>query len=444
MLENQVKAKSQKSFRLYFRKSSSNLVALSYPIAIGTRGVYDLKSINLNKGIKLTGTVSFVDRDSGVIPGEGAVVRANRWETISGPDGKFVLPSVPPGELNLRITAVGYQAIDMTINTNSQTIDDTLNSLAMFDGGGLSGALLIDNRSLMVQGSDPLTRIFSLKYTSDAAFVRVSENIQSLEIEQAGDIVIIGGTSNGTVVSETIQKAEWLPVASRVAYTFDTLGAKTLYYQFSDETYENFSEIYTFNFEMDIFARPGGIEINNGAESSASSDVNISFTVPEGAVAMKMAESLIDLETAGSLDPVESMSYTFSNGDGHVRGLFVQFIDSEGNLGSVYGDSINLSIFPENEVDFLSYSVLSDTSSSASATLQLNLVIDLEVITEASISEVAFSTVDNSDWVSAASAMTHVTPNKNKKFVYIKLKDKDGNVSAPYKLWINLDAMASE
>ena len=427
VIENQAKALQKIAYRLYFRGAEDNKVGISSEIPVGSRGSVDLENIVLTDGVDLTGKVFFIDGQTGALAGSDASVKLDRWQTIADENGEFTLTNVPIGEMELTVTGLGFRSYTRTINSDGSNLQEVLDNIYLFENSGITGALFIDETAESLQGPDPFKKVFSVKYSSEVAFIRISEDIRAVQVAEDSNIIVVDESTNNPVARLPVEPAPWLPIASQLSYNFQTLGDKRVYFQFADRTLQ--SEVYSYEFTLDIFNSIGSVEINDDAEETNASLVNLSIQVPVGAVGMKIAEKEEDLAEAAIIEPVESMTYQLQNGLANdVRTVLVQFVDESGLESLIHEDSIELKLFPNDINDVLSYQIASIGEESA----ELNIAIAAPLgVTEYRISDAAPAEED--PWLAIQPVVEYTTFKTRlgllNAFIFIELRDEFDNRS---------------
>lgn len=436
VLRNQLTAASSGEYRIYFKDPSSGRVAISESINIGERGEIAIEDITLRDGVDLEGKVSFIDRDTGSIPGEGATISLDRWVVKADEEGLFSLEDIPAGSLNLRVDAISYTSIEINIQTDGPGVDDTLDNIVLFRDQGISGAILIDDAARQRQGPDPLVKSLSIKYSSNASLVRISENIRELQFQDEEDIVIIDPNSEESIGTVVLEQAKWLPIARQLSYAFDSVGAKTLYYQFANQAESETSEIYSIDFVVDVF-QEGAVQINSGDATTEASLVQVQFQIPDGATGIKIAEAEDDLAGAPVLAATEQIDYQLSGGPANdLRTLFIQFTDNSGNSSLIYSDSIQLSLFPANLQNGFSYSIANVTQTSMD--VNFNIAVPPQA-TEYRIFESILSETFNPPWNNVEPIFSYTTVGTYNRYVYFQFRDEYDNESELIQYLITRD-----
>ena len=106
-------------FKQFYMRILKSFLLLSM-LSMGISGAWA-------QGVQIKGTVS-EDGTSMPIPFALISLTPGNYETASEPDGKFILPNVPPGKYTLEIIATGYQKYSFEVTVGKEDLD--LNTLS--------------------------------------------------------------------------------------------------------------------------------------------------------------------------------------------------------------------------------------------------------------------------------------------------------------------------
>lgn len=307
-------------FYLYVQKDLPEpRVGVSPYIEIQTRGQRHVGDIRLVTPAKLEGKVMLMPRGKNGEPANGARVRIGRYETLTKPDGTFLLDMTPSGKVPLSISANEFAPNRTEIDIQPAGVTSLPAPLYLFPPQGVSGALypspiIID--SSMIQQGHPFVRTFFAMASQSAAYIRMHHDKNLLEKE-----------------------GRWFPLREKFDYDFPKQGGHNLYYQFTDAAQKNNSPIYQLGVALDLFADSTGVTIDDGSGFSYAPEVILNIDVPAAAFRMRVAESpeglltrpwrTVSSQVFHRFDPITSIA-GMAVEHTYLRTVNVQFVDATG------------------------------------------------------------------------------------------------------------------
>jgi len=246
------------------------------------------------------------------------------------------------------------------------------------------------------------------------------------------------------------QYAVWEEFAGTVSdWTIEPAdGTKAVYVRFRDAL-GNASDIYTVSFQYDNSAPEGTVQINGGALYTNNSSVALTLTVADGGIGTDAAEMEIsgDINEAVTQEPFDSTPVrTLSGGDGN-KTISVAYSDKLGNTAT----PVVATILYDTTAPTAQTIVLSDPSTgntTTSGTAQVEVSLSATDSTGSGIQEMWLSNdsgFTDGGWASYATTTVWNLPGGNgSKEVFVKFRDRAGNVSSWISDTIDLDTTAPE
>lgn len=401
-------------FYLYVQKDLPEpRVGVSPYIEIQTRGQRNIGNIRLVAPAKLEGKVMLMPRGKNGEPANGARVRIGRYETLTRPDGTFLLEMAPSGKVPLSVSANEFAPNRTEIDILSTGVTALPAPMYLFPAQGVSGALypspvIID--SSMIQQGHPFVRTFFAMASQSAAYIRMHHDKNLLEKE-----------------------GRWFPLREKFDYDFPKQGGHNLYYQFTDAAQKNNSPIYQLGVALDLFADSKGISIDDGSGFSFAPEVIVNIDVPAAAFRMRVAESpesllmrpwrTVSSQVFHRFDPITSIAGVAVEHT-YLRTVNVQFVDATGLESVVFSARTQLILMQSDGFRI-------DTGNGYAFKRMLDLTVDVpSTARQMRIWDDLTSNPSNAPWLSAVPAIQHLlTP---------KLDPNSGQltVSGPRKVYL--------
>ncbi|WPK14036.1 S-layer homology domain-containing protein [Lysinibacillus louembei] len=213
-------------------------------------------------------------------------------------------------------------------------------------------------------------------------------------------------------------------------------GVKTVYVRFKDEA-GNISNVINQTIKLDTEAPVGTVVINGGDEWTTEIDVTLSFTgVSSDVEAMQISNGV---DTWPSTWEVIEPSYNWRilQEDG-ARTVYVRFRDGAGNISS----AVNATIKLDTEAPTGSFTINDGDELTKDRNVTLSFA-GVSADTEAmQVSNEAATW--SSAWENIASTYNwNLTVGNGMKTVYVRFRDKAGNISAAISATIKFTAMPS-
>ena len=276
-----------------------------------------------------------------------------------------------------------------------------------------------------------------------------------------GSISINGGDqfTNSTSVNLTLSATDasemqfsndnpswspWQAYATQKSWTLSPgEGDKTVYVRFKDSA-QNVSDTYEDSIELDtIPPTASSVSINGGATYTNSRSVTLELAAsdsPSSGVSQMMLSNNPDFEGSLWESYASSVSWTLTSANG-TKSVYVRLKDGAGNESDTYSGSIILDSVPPT--GSISINGGDPYTASSSVTLSLSASDNLSGLSEMIIAN--SPSFEGSSWESYASSLGWtVTPGDGTKTVYVKFKDRAGQISEVYSDTIILDSTPPE
>lgn len=193
----------------------------------------------------------------------------------------------------------------------------------------------------------------------------------------------------------------------------------------------------TVTVSVEDTAPVGTIIINNGAVSTTSTTVSVFLTAgsDNGAVTqMQFSKDGVNFFPFETFAPTRDL--TLTDGPG-TNTIYVRFKDANGVVSSIYSDSIILGTPPTGTIAINGGATFANVQA---VTLTLSATDDSGIVESMQFSK------DNISWTLfepyATTRNVTLLPGEGFKAIYVRYRDADGNVSAPFSAFIMLDATA--
>lgn len=214
-------------------------------------------------------------------------------------------------------------------------------------------------------------------------------------------------------------------------------GTKTVYVQFMDNA-GNISLTYADDIILDVTSPTGSININNGATYATSRNLSLTLSASDNIQVSKMSFKVDNGAWQTPVAYTSPYTLTISPGDG-TRTVYVKFIDSAGNESGAYSDTIIL----DESIPVISNFTINNNAEWAGAG---GLTLNIDATDNGTgISEMQFSN-DNATWSSwqtfaGIKEGWQPTPGNGVKTVYVRIRDKAGNISSVVSASIKVDTV---
>ncbi|MCT6924174.1 S-layer homology domain-containing protein [Metasolibacillus sp.] len=237
------------------------------------------------------------------------------------------------------------------------------------------------------------------------------------------------------------EAATWSSAWANIASTYNWKlsagdGVKTVYVRFKDEA-GNISNVINQTIKLDMEAPVGTVVINDGDEWTTKTDVTLSFTGVSSDVEVMQISN--EADTWPSTWEVIEPSYNWSilQEDG-ARTVYVRFRDGAGNISS----AVNATIKLDTEAPTGSFTINGGDELTKDRNVTLSFA-GVSADTEAmQVSNEAATW--SSAWANIASTYNwNLTVGNGMKTVYVRFRDKAGNISAAISATIEFTAMPS-
>ncbi len=226
--------------------------------------------------------------------------------------------------------------------------------------------------------------------------------------------------------------ASWVPYSATKSWSLTSGdGGKTVYAKFKDQL-GTVSAAYSDTIFLDSIAPSGVVSINAGAEYVADRRVTLTLSATDAAPSSGITYVMVSNDasfTGASWVPYsQTKSWWLTPGDGQ-KTVYYRIKDKAGNISSAYQDSIGLDTrAPTGSVTI---------NWNAPFTLTRQVILTLTATDPVPASGVAHVMISNdsaftgASWVPYATSKTWwLTSGPGTKEVYVKYKDKAGNVSS--------------
>ncbi len=421
-------------FYLYAQKDLPEVrIGISPYVEIQTRGKRDLGAIKLGQPAKLEGKVFLMPRGKNGEPANGARVRVGRYETLTKPDGSFLLEVAPSGKVPLNVSANEFAPDRREIDVAPSSLTSLPAPMYLFPPQGVSGSLypspvIID--SAMIQQGHPFVRTFFAMSSQSASYVRMHHDRNLLEKE-----------------------GRWFPMREKFDYDFPKQGGHNLYYQFSDSAQRNMSPIYQLGVAIDLFEDSEGVYIDDGSGISLSPEVVVNIDVPAAAFRMRLAETAEGLLTKPWRTVSSRVFHRFDPGAAiggtlvenyFLRTINVQFVDATGLESVVFSARTQLHLMESQGFRI-------DTGNGYAFKRMLDLTADVPATAiEMRVWDDLTVTPANTPWVVATPLRQYLLtpkldPNNGQitvsgpRKVYLQYRDAAGWTSAVYERSVYVD-----
>ena len=268
-------------FQISFQtlEEQNSLAAVSPVIDLNSSGQISLGNISLSAQGRFQGSVSLYQVGGIHVPANGAIVRFGAAAAQSGPDGSFVMESLPSGQFYMTVDFPGYETGFMKVHmtTDGNVISES--PVVLIPNSMVAGEVINFhnlNQSETHDQNSPFRRLLSVFAGRQVQLIRYHHDLETFN-SMAGE-------------------AAWRPIRSNFFYDFSGPGLHKLYYQFKGSG-GNSSEIFTANVLVDLFNQEGtGIVINDGSGVISALGIEVATSFPTIAAFMRMSSTLSDLD----------------------------------------------------------------------------------------------------------------------------------------------------
>ena len=195
---------------------------------------------------------------------------------------------------------------------------------------------------------------------------------------------------------------------------------------------------YADDIILDVTPPTGSININNGATYATSRNLSLTLSASDNIQVSKMSFKVDNGAWQTPVAYTSPYTLTISPGDG-TRTVYVKFIDSAGNESGAYSDTIIL----DESIPVISNFTINNNAEWAGAG---GLTLNIDATDNGTgISEMQFSN-DNATWSSwqtfaGIKEGWQPTPGNGVKTVYVRIRDKAGNISSVVSASIKVDTV---
>lgn len=214
-------------------------------------------------------------------------------------------------------------------------------------------------------------------------------------------------------------------------------GLKVVEAQFMDNA-GNESLIVSDDIMLDTTLPTGSITINNGATYATNRNLTLTLPASDNIQVSKMKFKVDNGSWGTPVNYTTPYTLTISPGDG-TRTVYVKFIDSAGNESGAYSDTIIL----DESIPIISNFTINNNAEWGGAG---GLTLNIDATDNGTgISEMQFSN-DNATWSSwetfaGIKSGWQSTPGNGVKTVYVRIRDKAGNISSVVSATIKVDTV---
>ncbi|MEO6667092.1 MAG: FG-GAP-like repeat-containing protein [Nitrospiria bacterium] len=228
--------------------------------------------------------------------------------------GVFLIRNIPEGTYELRLERNGYVPTTLggiTVTSREMTV---IPDLVLHVSTGPTGTIVVEDGATH---SNSTTVRVSITASEDAILMQISANPNFIE-------------------------ALWGPVGPSQTWTFDSDGEKLLYVRFADATGLASAPV-SDSILIDTTPPAGTIQINGGAEVTATPNVTLSFHITDATTSVSEMMISNEPDFVGALWEAFSAtrSWTLSAGDG-TKTVHTRFKDLVGNVTESLSSSITV------------------------------------------------------------------------------------------------------
>lgn len=238
--------------------------------------------------------------------------------------------------------------------------------------------------------------------------------------------------------SSSFSGASWQSYATSKSWTLASGdGTKYVYVKYTDKA-GNISDDYSDSIVLDTVAPTGSISINSGAIYATSKSIVLTNA---GSDATSGVNDMCFSENGTSYTSWESFNtqklWTLSGADG-TRSMYIKLKDKAGNTSGPFSDSIILDTLAPTGTILIDGGAIYTTSDNVTLTLSASDATS-------GINEMCFSNDCSvySEWQSYGTSKNWtLSDGDGEKAVYVKYKDKAGNISNAYPEFIIKDTVS--
>ena len=262
---------------------------------------------------------------------------------------------------------VGLRKIFVQFGDAMDNVGSTITALILYDPfSGDPGAFIINS-------GEAVTAIPAINLSINPPAVATQMEVTEALKPDAGAVSSCGIVPEATVATPPVPPPDQFEAVSNIQIlTLHEIGSHTICVRFRNiygETSGYLAQSIIYDpFPIDL----GGIEINDGAVSAKSRDVQLNILIPPRARQMRLASSSDDIDSAPfiALSPEVDWTLTAGTGNGNKYFAFVQFETENAELSTIYSASITLDLFP---IDKLNLVINNGDTSTNATTLNLTL-----------------------------------------------------------------------
>jgi hypothetical protein len=429
-----VSGQSQTSFYVFFEASDgTNLRGVSEAISTSSRGVIKVDTVKIQTPASVEGKVLIL-RDDGqiAIPTAGVKLRIGSKDLTTGTEGNFAVSDIPAGY----VPVYGYIDGSAPLRDTWQILPGETKKFEvpflLFPEKGVHGLVMPDQNATKPSAlttKTPYTKAFSVRHSPNAVSFRyhhVREKLEKSEIE-------------------------WKPIDQKIEYDFGANGGHTLYYQFSDQTNQTISQLYSLQAIIDPLGDSNGFVVNDGSGITNNLDVTLNIDVPPTAFRMRVAESMEDLKKVEWNIPQSVFNYRLRarpDLDIGSRTIYVQFGDVGGLLSPVFTSNITVFLWPAPIPDV--FVINNGDTESRSRLVKLDIKVPTQayemqifeaqedrqsfgqtnVFIDSSITSTATNTKEL--WLAAKPEFYFKFSGSGMKILYLQFRTRDSSISPLY------------
>jgi hypothetical protein len=393
-------------------QTSSNTPPATYTLTITGNGGGQVHSTTVQLiVISQPGTIEGTITDSlgnGIANCNIAYTGTSSGQTSSDSSGFYSIPNLPPGSYQVTASRNGFdpQTKQATVNPGSTTTFD-----------------------------------FQLLDSTPPSMPNPDDGVSGWSSNNQPTFTWSASTDDGTGVAgyywRVDNELETWTILTSVALPTQSDGLHTFYVKAKDNAGNNGTYSY-HQFQIDVTLPSGSISLNQGAEYTTSTTVNLALTYSDTTSGVDQIRFSNDgvWDTEQWENPSSSKTWLLTSDDGH-KTVYYQVKDQAGLISPTYSDSITLdTVAPTGSITIAGGATYTTTST---VTLTLTTSDATSGVHQMRISN--DGVFDTEQWeTDAASKAWTLSTGDGTKTVYVQFEDQAGLISEIYEANITLDS----
>ena len=303
---------------------------ISKPFYTLAEGPIELGDVAMGFSNQYTGHVEVSELGGATAPAVGVEVAYFGAKTLTDENGLFVLEGLPEGDSQVSLSKPGLESIMVSVRfLNSKQVLGP-EKVFLFYEGAVAGVLNIRPPQLKV-ANKPYQMFFEVFSGLKAPMIRYHDD------------------------QEVLLGESYRPARRSFYYDFGKPTSK-LYYQFASQDLKLSSDVFSIDLPFVMETIQPGLIIADGSGQIEALTVPIRVIAPIGSRGVRYSDDLNDFQEGSGLpwrNSAADLDFTFppiSASKPSVRyELFAQFLLSNGELSSIYSNSVDFVPFPKRE-----------------------------------------------------------------------------------------------